>query len=530
MNKKTDGGAGPPLFSKPGFWFWLVLGFVSICRFIYISLVQISGDEAYLWQWTRHLDWCFYDQPAFIAYQIKLTTSLFGDNAFGIRFASPLYSGIMAWLIYHWCREVWEDGWIGVYAGFIFLFIPVTALGAVYTSVDIGLAMWWLLATYSLWRAVNCCSRVWWYIAGLFFLAGLMTKYLMLFWLPAVAIYLLWDERTRKWWKRIDPYLMVLIGALYSIPFFIWNVKNDWAVVAFNFSRRHTDTRLTLDHAGQLLGTQFLLASPIILVCLVFAFVRAFRKARSSQDTGGLYKLLLVMSLTAMAILLILSIRLRVGPHWAAVGYSCAAMILALWIRDRSAGLRKGRKIAVNAGLVLALIIVISVKIFVFYPDKFAALAGDFLKYANRPAKIDESRLKDFYGWEEMAVNLNRIYNEMNAEEPAFVIGSSTAFISLAAYYSPDHLDPLLYREKGDDGELYGETSAHGLSYLFWQDLEGKIGQNALYVTDKMDDRNIRRFSRKFERWELADQMPVIHKGRELRRFYFFKGYGFKGI
>ncbi len=67
---------------------WIVIALLFAGRLAYLAggRLELSGDEAYQWLWSKHLALSYYSKPPFIAYAQWLGTSLWGDNAFGVRF------------------------------------------------------------------------------------------------------------------------------------------------------------------------------------------------------------------------------------------------------------------------------------------------------------------------------------------------------------------------------------------------------------------------------------------------------------
>src|SRR5271163_689363 len=78
----------------------LLLGVVTLFRFFYCTWLPILPDEAYYFQWSRHLDASYYSKGPAIAYTIALGTALFGENNFGIRFFAVLLSAGTAWQLF----------------------------------------------------------------------------------------------------------------------------------------------------------------------------------------------------------------------------------------------------------------------------------------------------------------------------------------------------------------------------------------------------------------------------------------------
>src|SRR5271163_2242819 len=78
----------------------LVIALTTAFRFFYCTWLPILPDEAYYFQWSRHLDASYYSKGPAIAYTIALGTALFGENNFGIRFFAVLLSAGTAWQLF----------------------------------------------------------------------------------------------------------------------------------------------------------------------------------------------------------------------------------------------------------------------------------------------------------------------------------------------------------------------------------------------------------------------------------------------
>src|SRR5262252_11177376 len=59
-------------------------------RLWYSTHLELVGDEAYYWLWSRHLDLCYLDKGPAIAWIIAAGTALFGQTVFGVRFFAVL--------------------------------------------------------------------------------------------------------------------------------------------------------------------------------------------------------------------------------------------------------------------------------------------------------------------------------------------------------------------------------------------------------------------------------------------------------
>src|SRR5215469_123838 len=76
------------------------IGLLFVFRIALAAASDLSEDEAYYWLWSTHLAAGYYDHPPMIAYWIRAGTSLFGQTAFGVRFAGLIGTAAGSFLLY----------------------------------------------------------------------------------------------------------------------------------------------------------------------------------------------------------------------------------------------------------------------------------------------------------------------------------------------------------------------------------------------------------------------------------------------
>src|SRR3954471_20313095 len=52
---------------------------------VWLNPYELLGDEAYYWEWSRHLDLCYYEKGPGLAYLIAASVRLFGDAEWAVR-------------------------------------------------------------------------------------------------------------------------------------------------------------------------------------------------------------------------------------------------------------------------------------------------------------------------------------------------------------------------------------------------------------------------------------------------------------
>src|SRR5690348_4567993 len=69
----------------------LLAGFASHVRYLnHDCPIDLSGDEAQYWDWSRHLDLSYYSKGPLIAYIIRASCNLYGDTMPAVRYPALL--------------------------------------------------------------------------------------------------------------------------------------------------------------------------------------------------------------------------------------------------------------------------------------------------------------------------------------------------------------------------------------------------------------------------------------------------------
>src|SRR5439155_316273 len=94
---------------------WLRLGWALIVLVLFVRLaylatgrIELSEDEAYQWLWAKHPALSYYRKPPLIASTQLVGTTPWGDNAFGVRFFSPVIPAAVSFSLWKPARAQWK--------------------------------------------------------------------------------------------------------------------------------------------------------------------------------------------------------------------------------------------------------------------------------------------------------------------------------------------------------------------------------------------------------------------------------------
>jgi 4-amino-4-deoxy-L-arabinose transferase-like glycosyltransferase len=263
--------------------FALTLILLTVFHIILSLIVPPVEDELYYFDWARNLNISYFDHPPFIAYFIKIFTTVFGTSVLGFRMAAIFLSTFTIFLLSTIEKEKFVLN--------IFLFCPIFFLASILTTPDLPLMFFWTI--YLLWniKIENLLSawsedpvdRVYhkspvpfslWVVGGIILGFGFLSKYSFVIAVLTTFIYLATQYRLSAWFFGFA--IHGLVGLLLFSP-----------VLYFNYLHNFEPFKFQLHHAfGG--GSSFrqlleMLSNQILLMGLlpVILFIPILLKART---------------------------------------------------------------------------------------------------------------------------------------------------------------------------------------------------------------------------------------------------------
>ncbi len=461
---------------------WLRLGFLFIivslvARWIYIAsgLIQLGGDEAYYWLWSKHLALSYYSKPPGISWIQFAGTSLFGDSELGVRVFSPLFAAMLSFMAFGFlAREVGAR--VAFWLLVIVSAVPLLGVGSILMTIDPPLVLCWTWALIAGWRAVQPegQTRDW---AGVGVAMGLafLCKYSALYQVICFAIFFALWPPARGQLRKPGPWLALLIFLLCTLPVLIWNAQHGWITVHHVAANAglHSKWTPTLRYFGEFLGGEAGLLNPIFFIGAVWAAVGAWR-ARKERP---LMLYLFCMSWPVFLGHALYSFRSRILLNWIAPAIPAMFMLMAIYWNEKWRDGARFVKPLLAAGLVLGFLIEIPM----YDTDLIGRVAGDTL-----PGPVDPShRVR---AWSAAALLVEAEREKLAAQgKPAFIIGGEDQITGECTFYSPIARKavalkmPLVYCVDSD---------SPANQFYFWPEYnyratpQGRQGENAIYVED----------------------------------------------
>ena len=292
--------------SNPSSLWWLISA-VTLARIIYLGLFcpyTLAEDEAFYWEWSRHLDLSYYTKGPGIAWFIRSSTALLGTSEFSVRLPAALSSAVLSLAVGLWARDVARDEGsepakacrTGFFAACCTLLLPMFQASSLLMTIDGPYAAAWSVAGWLGYRAM-VRGRAWvWSLAAALVGVSFLFKYtalmLPLSWLIAWAV----SPRLRNGTglRPLPLFVAVLVFGVIVSPVVIWNVREGWPTIAHLLGHlgfaggdvapdpSQGKWRYEPAWTASYIAGQFALAGPVFGIGIIGA-IRAFR---SSAATG----------------------------------------------------------------------------------------------------------------------------------------------------------------------------------------------------------------------------------------------------
>jgi len=485
-----------------------LLAFLTLFRFWYDAQHELLQDEAYYWQWSRHLDWGYYDNTPLMAPVIRLFTALFGPTELGVRAGATVCALVISVFVYLLAKRLFG---LVVAALSVVLanIIPMFTAGFVIMTQDPVQIAFWAAALYVVQRALTDRPRWgWWIGAGV--LAGLaaQAKLNALSLLAGVFLYLMLSPTARaRWLRRPEPYVAGLVALLIFAPFLWWNHthQNAFWIHAHAMASRGSGHD-GLKWVGRFLGDQALLLSPFIFLTYLYTLYDGARRGVKERDDAYLF--LWCPSLIAFSSTLVTALRSKVEGNWAVDAYVTGVILIAaVFVRAWERRLVAGR-VWIGSGVALAAVLAL----IALFPS---LLYGVGVKFPNPT----QDRTNELYGWRTLAGRIQQEKAAMGGDP--FVFGINYRMPSEAAFYLPGQ--PRTYA-------LFLHYKAS--EYMFWENPDALKGRDAIFLNDTDNQDHFDDLRAVFTRVEPQPPLLITRNPpytTPIRTVQIVRCYGFKG-
>jgi len=341
------------------------LMFWTLFNAIQAYTLELQGDEAYYWLYSRYLAWGYFDHPPMVAIFIRIGDSLL-HNEFGLRLLTVLTSTASVYLLWLILKKYAVDpiAFILVISGvFIFHIYGFT------TTPDVPLFFFTVLFYFFYQQYIEKDKWGLAVILALIIACILYSKYngiLLIVFTVAANIKIL---------SRWSFWFIALLSVFLYLPHILWEVNHGYPSINYHLFERSARTYDFTDTFSYLPG-QLLMAGPLIGWFL-------FYKAFTTHIKDPFICCLIVNCVGTLIFFFISSSKGEVQPQWTFILF--APLVMLVLICFKQAG---GRPKWFLPLAIVNLSLIVIVRIIIIAGFGFARTYG---------------HLKSYYGFKEWA-------------------------------------------------------------------------------------------------------------------------------
>jgi hypothetical protein len=441
--------------SRPIRNLWIFLAIITGLRIASIGMFDLTPDEAYYWTWATNFDWCYFDQPAGVAWAAGFFTKIFGTTTWGLRMGAVILGLVGTLFVYLTARKLDFTKSQAAGSAALVHIVPLLSAGHVLMLHDTVMVAAAGALIYAVTRAIFERSRFWWIATGVMAAVALYGKFSAVVLGLGIALFLILAKRYRNLLVSVDPYLSALIAAVLFAPVIAWNAKNDWiAVLAVRKLANASDLGF-FDRFVNVLdffGSQAGLVSPILFVMMLMAAAYALRRVNDKSQEKLAF--LGCLFLGVFAYFVVQSLKAKVQGNWAALAYMPGILLLVRYASIRIEKRHRRFEKWYYAGLGIAGLMAV---VFMLQP---------MVKIIPMPTGLDLT--DQVYGWEELAARVDA----EREKRPDLVL--------MARRYQL--AGELMFYCKGNPEIYVANWSSRGNQFDLWNDWDALAGRPVLYV------------------------------------------------
>lgn len=462
---------------------------LTIFRLFYIKSFNLCPDEAYYWDWSRNPSLSYYTHPPMVAYLIRIFTLIGENSEFWVRLGAVILTLGVSILVYLLTRDIFKSERIAFFSVLLLNITLGFAIGALIITPDIPLIFFWMLSLYFLYKVSEKGNRGWWYLLGIAVGLGLLSKYTMVLFFPCALLFLLLSNKNRRWLKRKEPYLALVIALFIFTPVIVWNYQHGW--VSFTKQLVHGLGRkgFPLRNLGDYLGSQAGIISPFLFLGLLWAMIKGLHLGIKKKRNDLL--LFSCFSLPIFLFFFLTSLRSKVEANWPAMGYLSAIVVLTGFLF----GIEKKRK-----RITIVLLILITSLSFTILAHFFPLLSP----------KIKP--INWLYGWEELGREVSGLKKKM--PEDSFIFAPRHQLAAEIAFYTDEKY------------QTYEIDSQYGKDY--WGNIDFLRGRDALFIAYNDYD-ELPFVNSHFTSLRKEKDVSIFRRGEKIKTFSIYRCHNYLG-
>ena len=345
--------------------------------------LQLAPDEAHYWDWSRHLDWSYYSKGPLVAWLIRASCWLTGQEAeWAIRLPAALCGAFTLTGLAVLTQRIYQRPWWTLALVCVASLLPLLVVGSLLMTIDAPYVCCWtwaMVVAHGLMFPTSASAQstarscLGWLLLGVIIGLGILAKYTMALFIPSMALFLFTVPQLHS--LAIGKKFMAMLGvvSLCCLPILVWNAQHDWAT--FHHVGGQAGLNEEFGQASrwywlgplEFIGGQLALMLGVGFVFWILATCQALRQTWAvirfgstspTQSTTELHeRFLLCYSVPMFLVFLGFSIKTKVQLNWPIAAYLPGLVLTLAWLMRQWQTPRRWQRWSLRIGLAWLLLL-----------------------------------------------------------------------------------------------------------------------------------------------------------------------------
>jgi len=236
-----------------------------------ISNLNLPLDTIEALAWGSNLDWGFDKHPPLSAFVVEIFFQIFGTQDWAYYLLSQLFVTFSFFIVWKLSHEFFKEKILSLLSVLILTGIYFYNFTTPEFNVNICQLPFWSLTVYYSWRCFKENKIKDWVLLGLFAALGVLSKYLFLYLIAAVAIFFIYQNFVNKK-TNYKPVVSLIVFTILIAPHLFWLTQNNFVSIFYAIQRTGIEELNIYYHIINpfiFLFKQLIIITPFMLIFLL---------------------------------------------------------------------------------------------------------------------------------------------------------------------------------------------------------------------------------------------------------------------
>ncbi len=211
-----------------------------------LSNVNLPLDTIEHLAWGSNLEWGFNKHPPLVAFILEFFFQIFGNKDWAYYFLSQIFVVSTFFIIWIFAKEFFQNQVYSLISIFLLEGIYFYNFTSPEFNVNVCQLPFWALSVFYAWKGFKENKILDWLLLGLFAGLGVLTKYLFIYLLIAIALFLCYKISKKK--INLKSLVALIPFFIILFPHLIWLTENDYITITYGLDRAGAGDQSFLNH------------------------------------------------------------------------------------------------------------------------------------------------------------------------------------------------------------------------------------------------------------------------------------------